>query len=1114
MKRIICLTLCALIMGTSFAQRTQNLQRVNSIEIIKKGIQYHDEGKYKEALAEYAKVPFGDANYDLAVYEKALTQEMMEDYRGAIQSISELAENPSCQVKRNKVFMVLGDCYDYLEQYDKSVEAYDQALQIAPYDYLTLFNKGVSLMHNDKYEEAMECFKKSIFISPAHQGSHFRYGLCCMKLGYTVPGILALNYSTLMNTSSRYCLQALQILENLYENGIPNFNKENDIDISDEYEELNLFYKDIHQLLNTKAVVTQKFHSLTKVNHDIAKYNQLVFSNVKVRPGSRAIEDMLYVPYFKQVLDKKQYNTLCYYQFSETDVDNDKVAKKAAKMKKEFNVLIEDIVDHIRTQAELGLGVENKDNTYYLYSNKLKLNAWGPLNTLFKDKQLQEGEWTTINDNGQIDEIGNYVMDKRHGLARLYQDGEMIQEATWKDGKPEGRVYLYTADPIFHQKIINEEFDIKDGEYMGQYRSESNQGVLQKEGVMVKSEFDGQVKYYDLQGHLTMIENLDNGKPYGQQKTFYPSGQLQTEYRAGNKDEQTEYHEYYIDGTKKQDGFIKDDKRVGQWTSYQPSGEISSTKQYDDNSETDGESIQYFSNGKIDIKITHNHGKNVKYEGYGMITGFPTCTYLFDNGKLTSVTNYMPDGTVREKHSVKSNKVSFDLYSELGYKKLSGTLDADFNWQGLNTVYAANGQVIQECTYKNDQLNGEKKEYYENGRLKAHGNYIDDSAYGSYVEYFDNKENSIATEYYVENDTIKGAAYNYYFDGSMQLASRYDESGKLIYTCSYNPDKTKIQEVYYYHEAPCFFITYNRNNEVIARDTLVNGNGILKNYYPEGQLKSTIPYVGGAAEGTAFFYNLHGQMIDSTSFMSGYNNGMMRRFYPTGELREEVKTIQGNYHGLYKQYSPDGQVIIDNTFEYGDITHARHYTMEGKLFYDITYTNGNRTGITQYFAPDGKTLLYEILYENGLQVSISCAQKGGKMSDFVMIGTEEQVFKAYYPNGALGAVVPFRNGLFNGTKSVYYPNGQAYQTISYANDLAEGTAIYYYANGQMYSKAENKEGLQHGEEIYYYPNGQIKYEGHYYNDIAHGEFKVFDKEGKLIHKVVVYYGDPIVDDRY
>ena len=954
MKRIICLILCTLIIGTSFAQRTQNLQQVNSIEIIKKGIQYHDEGKYKEALAEYAKVPFGDLNYDLAIYEKAMTQEVMEDYRGAIQSISELAENPSCQVKRNKVFMILGDCYDYLEHYDKAVEAYDQALQIAPYDYLTLFNKGVSLMHNEKYEEAMECFKKSIFIAPAHQGSHFRYGLCCMKLGYTVPGILALNYSTLMNTSSRNCLLALQILEKLYENGIPNFNKENDIDISDEYEELNLFYKDIHQLLNSKAVVTQKFHSLTKVNHDIAKYNQLVFSNVKIRPGSRAIEDMLYVPFFHQIMDKNKFNTLCYYQFQETDVDNDKVAKKAAKMKKEFDVLINDIIDHIRTQAELGLGVENNDNIYYLYSDRLKLNAWGPLNTTFKDKQMQEGEWTTIDDNGQIEEIGNYLMDKRNGLARLYQDGEMVQQATWKDGKPEGRVYLYTADPIFHQQIINEEFDIKDGDYIGQYRSESDQGILQKEGVMVKSEFDGQVKYYDAQGHLTLIENLANGKTYGQQKFYYPSGQLKTEYRAGNKGEQTEYHDYYIDGTKKQDGFIKDDKKVGQWTSYFPSVKISYIDQYDDNGDADGESIQYFSNGKINTKSIASHGKNVKYEGYGMITGFPTCTYLFDNGKLTSVTSYMPDGTVREKYPVKGDKVSFDLYSDLGYKKLSATLDADFNWHGTNSSYAPNGQVLMEYTYKKDKLNGEKKEYYENGRLKTHGNYKDGSANGFYVDYYDNKENSIATEYYVENDTIKGASYNYYFDGSMQLASRYDETGKYIYTCLYHPDKTKAQEVYYYHGAPCFIITYNRNNEVIARDTLVNGNGILKHYYPEGQLKLTIPYVGGAAEGTAFTYNLHGQIIDSTTYLSGYNNGMMRNLYPTGELCEEAKTIQGDYHGLYKQYTPDGQVIIETTFEYGVVTHARHYTSEGKLFYDITYTDGNRTGITQYYAPEDR----------------------------------------------------------------------------------------------------------------------------------------------------------------
>ena len=74
---------------------------------------------------------------------------------------------------------------------------------------------------------------------------------------------------------------------------------------------------------------------------------------------------------------------------------------------------------------------------------------------------MQEGEWTTINDNGQITEISNYHMDNLNGLSRLYQDGEMVQQATWKDGKPEGRAYLYTADPIFHQQIINESADME-----------------------------------------------------------------------------------------------------------------------------------------------------------------------------------------------------------------------------------------------------------------------------------------------------------------------------------------------------------------------------------------------------------------------------------------------------------------------------------------------------------------------------------------------------------------------------------------------------------------------------------------------------------------------------
>ena len=1114
MKKFISLVLISLLCFATMAQQPQKIQKVNSVEILQKGINLHDEGKYREALAEYAKVPFGDQYYDLAVYEKALTQESMEDYRGAIQNINELLDNPSCQINRNKILMLLGDCYDYLEEYEKSVAAYDEALKIAPYDYLTIFNKGVALISNEKYEEALECFKKSIFIAPAHQGSHYRYGLCCLQLGYTVPGILALNFATLINPSHSYCIRALQALDELYDKGISEFNNEHYIDINDEYEELNVFYKDIHQMLNSKAAETQKFHALSKINHEVVMYNQLVFSNIKVRPNSRSVEDMLYVPLFQQIMANKQFNTLCYYQLQETDVNDGKVSAKASKMKKDFNVLIEDIVNHIQEVAPKGIGIENKEGITYMYNDRLQLNKWGKLNTSFKDDPVEEGEWITINNNGQYEEVSHFVLGKANGFVQFYEKGELEQKIMAKDGKPEGQVFLYTPDPLFHQQMLSEEFTIKDNEYEGLYRSYSKLGVLQQEGNMVNTKLDGLVTYYDKQGHVSSKENNANGNLYGQQKSYYPGGQLKMEYRAGNENETTELHSFYIDGSKKSDGFIKNDNKVGTWTFYQPSGQVSSREQYDEEGKEDGEGIQYNSNGNIDTKITANHGKLVKHEYFGATKGVPVCTYNFNNGKLSNVVSYMPDGSVRQEHPLNGKTVTFDLYTEYGSKSLNGTLDADFNWQGLKTNYYPNNQVAEEGTYKDDQVNGERKTYYENGRLKSHTTYQNGKINGFSLEYYNNKDNSLAGEYYFENDTVKGDWYKYYFDGNIRQIGKEDESGNLIYFCQYRPDGSKDYEIKYYHGALCFLISYNRDSEAIARDTLINGSGTIKYYNPEGQLKETRPFVGGDAEGIAYYYNLNGQVIDSANYISGTNNSFEKTYYPTGELLSEVRSVQGDYHGKYKYYTPDGKQLLESTYEYGTIVNSTSYTTEGKLYYNINYTNGERTGKTSYYAPDGKTLLYEIMYQNELPVSISCTQKGGKMSEPVLIGTDDQSFKAYYPNGTVGAVVSFRNGLFNGTKSVYYPNGQAYQTVSFTDDMNDGPTITYYANGNVYSKKEYKEDMVHGEEIYYYPDGKVRYEGRSYYDMPHGEFKTYDKDGKLTHRVVMYYGEPIEDERF
>ena len=539
MRKTISFIVISLLCCFTMAQRTQKLQVVNSVEIIQKGIQFHDNGKYLDAINEYSKVPFGDVNYDLALYEKAMSQEAFGDYRGAIQNINLLLELPSSQVGRNLLYTALGDCYDDLEQYDKAIEAYNKGLEISPYDYLLHFNKGVSQMNQELYESAMESFKQAIFISPAHQGSHFRYGLCCLQLGYTVPGILALNFAAIINPYSNYCISALQLLEEVYNEGVTAFNNDNDITIYNPYDELNEFYQPIHKLLDSKAAESKKFHSLTQINHKVLKYNQLVFSNISARPNSHAVEDLLYAPYFQQIINDNWYNTFCYLQLSSTNINNNKVATKALKMKNEFNDLVSFTIPFIHDKASLGFFTDNNENLTYVYSKRLQLESWGKYNDQLKNLKAKEGTWTVLNQQGQIKEIVNYKTGRRSGNVKLYQDGELVQHSTWKNDEPEGPVKLYKANPFLHQSVLSEEFTLKNGKYEGPYKAYHSNGNLSTEGNLVHSKFDGTVHYYDEQGHLTGIENYQNQEQYGPATSYYPGGQLKVSSSVGAKDEET-----------------------------------------------------------------------------------------------------------------------------------------------------------------------------------------------------------------------------------------------------------------------------------------------------------------------------------------------------------------------------------------------------------------------------------------------------------------------------------------------------------------------------------------------------------------------------------------------
>ena len=157
MKKTLLL-ICLFVFGSLlYGQNTKNLKIIdNSEKIIRKGIKTADQGKFDDAIALYNQVPYGDPNYEYAQYEKAYALEMAERYHEAIQILTELTENPSCSQPLANIYTELGNCYDNLEDYEKAVAYYDKGLETNPYYFHLHFNKGVSLMRQEKYAEALQ----------------------------------------------------------------------------------------------------------------------------------------------------------------------------------------------------------------------------------------------------------------------------------------------------------------------------------------------------------------------------------------------------------------------------------------------------------------------------------------------------------------------------------------------------------------------------------------------------------------------------------------------------------------------------------------------------------------------------------------------------------------------------------------------------------------------------------------------------------------------------------------------------------------------------------------------------------------------------------------------
>lgn len=1087
----------------SYSQKGKNVKFINSGQYIEKGIEKFSEAQWQEAEKLFAAVPFGDSLYYIAQYELAYTYEKQLRFNEAYEVLFRLLEANDERLAISSVYTELANCYSEDNRLDKAIAIYDSALVLFPFNNQLHFNKGIVYQKKQEYDSAMHCFEKSILCNPLHQTSHYQLGLSYIKQGYYIPGILALNYAAMIAPKSNVALTSLQVLLELYSVGLDYFNEDNAFKMSSVMEQRNEKYKKTETLLNTGFALNKRYKLKTKINHILTRQNQFVFENLLYDSTSYYIEEQLYMPFFmSMVKDKKTYDVFCHLLLMGTDVEEEKVSEKAKKMEKEIQSIWEQSLKLLNATIADGIGMENKENYSYEYNNKFNLIAYGPYSLAEKKQRLEEGKWIVLDNQGYVLREGNYVKGKGHGQWKEFDMyGNVVQEYSMKNDTVEGEVYVYfERDKKDTTKLLSMFVSIQNGTINGIRTIYNRSGFLTEKANWANNLYNGEYLSYYPQGMLKYKSFYKEGDLLGISSEYYSNGDLKSEIQFEEKEKVGKAQYFFPGGKIATEGNVMNNFAIGEWKSYYYSGNVYYISNYNNEGKETGLWVDYAHDGKIETEMNYENGKKHGEENF-YYNGKLMYRNIYKNGVLTDINTFYPDGKIREKITavnkifvakIYSNDPSHDyLYKQVSYK-------SNGEKHGKFITYAPNGKVVSEVNYKDNLKEGTSINYYPNGKIMDYVEYKEDNYHGLSLRYHEN--DSLAEEGSYINNQKTGAWYTYYMNGNIQSLEVYNNETTL-YECEYFMDGKKSSEMFYKYGLLEKYVFYNENNEVIKTLSFENGNGIQHNYYLNGNIESTCNLVAGKLQDTCIWFSFEGRYLNKMVYHDGMYSGLFKKFHPINQNKIEFQLnyILNQPDGKMLFHAENGNMLADYKYEYG-ILHGpvKKYFNNGKLCMEGNYVSGVREGIFTFYAPDGKTITYKLMYINDQIIAYAYVGQDNVLADFKPIGKDKVVITSYYSPNKKSNEVTFENGLRQEVEYTYYSNGKLFEESETLDNNVHGKYKSWNEEGQLKVDQNYYYGFLHGKSITYYNNGNVYEEANYVYDKFHGTLKRYDKNGKLI----------------
>ena len=455
-------------------------------------------------------------------------------------------------------------------------------------------------------------------------------------------------------------------------------------------------------------------------------------------------------------------------------------------------------------------------------------------------------------------------------------------------------------------------------------------------------------QYFNSEGKLYMISSL----------TKETEKDLYALYRKYDSNGNLFIYSYAIDGKNTDRGYYSDGKLA-----YIQELKIIIGQ----NPIPNGKYIEYYKNGQVKVQGNNKEGKRDGEFKAFLRNGKSAGSVFYKDGKIIKSTLV---------NSMKDN-ASFSLVTDKSY---------DLNLYEIITEEFKNKLLKEYLIFKKDGLfNGEKREYYEEGEIKAITPFKNSLAEGTYISYYPNgnmeekytyvngEENGegfsyyengkLEEKYFMKNGKLDGEAINYFEDGKIRNKSIFKDgvlleeeiykdneirkntfkNGEIVQQDIYSKNKILKAKKSLLENGKMKIISYyengNKQEEIFVMNELFDGDAFA--YYPSGKLKEKDFFKNGKREGEAIIYYENGNVKQKSLFKNNKREGDLSMYYPSGKLLQTEKYVNGKEEGEVIEYYESG-AIKEKAYFINDKQEGEHlfYDEKGNLTKTEIYKNG------------------------------------------------------------------------------------------------------------------------------------------------------------------------------